>query len=204
MEQRENPAWWAARLGKVTASRVADVVAKNKAGPSASRTNYMAQLICERLTGVVAESFTTPAMQWGIDQEPHARAAYSAKTGNLVDEVGFIDHPEIEGAGASPDGVVEEDGLIEIKCQSLANSLDFILTEKIPSRYRMQMQWQMACTGRPWCDFVSYDARLPENLRLLVIRVDRDDGRIKELEQEVKEFLQELDDKVNKLKKVKL
>ena len=201
MEQRENPAWWAARLGKVTASRIADVCAKGK---GATRDNYMAQLICEILSQKPTESFTTPAMQWGIDQEPHARAAYSAKTGNLVDEVGFIDHPEIEGAGASPDGVVEEDGLIEIKCQSLANSLDFILTEKIPSRYRMQMQWQMACTGRPWCDFVSYDARLPENLRLLVVRVDRDDDRIKELEQEVKEFLQELDDKLNKLKKVKL
>jgi len=203
MEQRTDD-WFAARLGKVTASRVADVVAKGKAGPSASRTNYMAQLICEILSQKPTESFTTPAMQWGIDQEPHARAAYSAKTGNLVDEVGFIDHPEIEGAGASPDGVVEEDGLIEIKCQSLANSLDFILTEKIPSRYRMQMQWQMACTAREYCDFVSYDPRLPEHLQLKVVHVERDQEEIDFLEGEVKAFLTEINEKLKKLKEVKL
>jgi hypothetical protein len=142
-------------------------------------------------------------MQWGTDQEPYARAAYSAKVGELVEEVGFIDHPTIAGAGASPDGLVAE-GLVEIKCPNTATALDWILSGKPPAKYVTQMQWQMACTGRPWCDFVSYDPRLPENLRLLVIRVDRDDDRIKELEQEVKEFLQELDDKVSKLKKVKL
>ena len=203
MEQRENPAWWAARLGKVTASRVADVVAKTKSGVSASRTNYMAQLICERLTGTVAEGYTSAEMQWGTDQEPYARAAYSAKVGELVEEVGFIDHPTIDGAGASPDGLVAE-GLVEIKCPNTATALDWILSGKPPAKYVTQMQWQMACTNRPFCDFASYDPRLPENLRLLVIRVDRDEERIKELEQEVKEFLQELDDKVNKLKEVKL
>lgn len=201
MEQRENPAWWAARLGKVTASRVADVCAKGK---GATRDNYMAQLICEVLSQKPTESFTTPAMQWGIDQEPHARAAYSAKTGNLVDEVGFIDHPEIEGAGASPDGVVEEDGLIEIMCQSLANSLDFILTEKIPSRYRMQVQFQMACTAREYCDFVSYDPRLPEHLQLKVVHVERDQEEIDFLEGEVKAFLAEMNERLEKLKEVKL
>jgi len=200
MEQRTDD-WFAARLGKVTASRAADVCAKGK---GATRDNYMAQLICEILSQKPTESFTTPAMQWGIDQEPHARAAYSAKTGNLVDEVGFIDHPEIEGAGASPDGVVEEDGLIEIKCQSLANSLDFILTEKIPSRYRMQMQWQMACTAREYCDFVSYDPRLPEHLQLKVVHVERDQEEIDFLEGEVKAFLTEINEKLKKLKEVKL
>lgn len=200
MEQRTDD-WFAARLGKVTASRIADVCAKGK---GATRDNYMAQLICEILSQKPTESFTTPAMQWGIDQEPHARAAYSAKTGNLVDEVGFIDHPEIEGAGASPDGVVEEDGLIEIKCQSLANSLDFILTEKIPSRYRMQMQWQMACTAREYCDFVSYDPRLPEHLQLKVVHVERDQEEIDFLEGEVKAFLAEMNEKLEKLKEVKL
>ena len=200
MEQRTDD-WFAARLGKVTASRIADVCAKGK---GATRDNYMAQLICEILSQKPTESFTTPAMQWGIDQEPHARAAYSAKTGNLVDEVGFIDHPEIEGAGASPDGVVEEDGLIEIKCQSLANSLDFILVEKIPSRYRMQMQWQMACTAREYCDFVSYDPRLPEHLQLKVVHVQRDQKEIDFLEGEVKAFLAEMNEKLEKLKEVKL
>lgn len=202
MEQR-SPDWFAARLGKVTASRVADVVAKTKSGTSASRANYLAQLICERLTETVAEGYTSAEMQWGTDQEPYARAAYSAKVGELVEEVGFIDHPTIAGAGASPDGLVAE-GLVEIKCPNTSTALDWILSGKPPTKYITQMQWQMACTNRPWCDFVSYDPRLPENLRLLVIRVDRDDDRIKELEQEVKEFLQELDDKVNKLKKVKL
>ena len=200
MEQRTDD-WFAARLGKVTASRAADVCAKGK---GATRDNYMAQLICEILSQKPTESFTTPAMHWGIDQEPHARAAYSAKTGNLVDEVGFIEHPEIEGAGASPDGVVEEDGLIEIKCQSLANSLDFILTEKIPSRYRMQMQWQMACTAREYCDFVSYDPRLPEHLQLKVVHVERDQEEIDFLEGEVKAFLAEMNEKLEKLKEVKL
>ena len=202
MDQR-SPDWFKARLGKVTASRVADVVAKTKSGASASRTNYLAQLICERLTETVAEGYTSAEMQWGTDQEPYARAAYSAKVGELVEEVGFIDHPTINGAGASPDGLVAE-GLVEIKCPNTSTALDWILSGKPPTKYITQMQWQMACTNRPWCDFVSYDPRLPENLRLLVIRVDRDDDRIKELEQEVKEFLQELDDKVNKLKKVKL
>jgi putative phage-type endonuclease len=202
MDQR-SPDWFKARLGRVTASRVADVVAKGKAGPSASRTNYMAQLICERLTGVVAETYTSAEMQWGTDQEPYARAAYSAKLGELVEEVGFIDHPTISGAGASPDGLVAE-GLVEIKCPNTSTALDWILSGKPPAKYITQMQWQMACTGRPWCDFVSYDPRLPENLRLLVIRVDRDEERIKELEQEVQSFLSELDDKVNKLLEVKL
>jgi len=202
MDQR-SPDWFKARLGRVTASRVADVVAKGKAGPSASRTNYMAQLICERLTGVVAETYTSIEMQWGTDQEPYARAAYSAKVGELVEEVGFIDHPTISGAGASPDGLVAE-GLVEIKCPNTSTALDWILSGKPPAKYITQMQWQMACTNRPWCDFVSYDVRLPENLRLLVIRVDRDEERIKELEQEVQSFLSELDDKVNKLLEVKL
>jgi putative phage-type endonuclease len=202
MDQRSRD-WFKARLGRVTASRVADVVAKGKAGPSASRTNYMAQLICERLTGVVAETYTSIEMQWGTDQEPYARAAYSAKLGELVEEVGFIDHPTISGAGASPDGLVAE-GLVEIKCPNTSTALDWILSGKPPAKYITQMQWQMACTNRPWCDFVSYDPRLPENLRLLVIRVDRDEERIKELEQEVQSFLSELDDKVNKLLEVKL
>jgi putative phage-type endonuclease len=198
MEQRTDE-WFAARLGKVTASRVADVVAKTKAGYSASRENYMADLIVERLTGQKASTFTNAAMERGVEQEPHARAAYSARTGELVEEVGFIDHPAITGSGASPDGLVGE-GCVEFKCPNTATHLDTLLADEVPGKYITQMQWQMACTGRPWCDFVSFDDRLPERLQMFVKRVQRDDKRIAKLEAEVRKFLAEVDEKVTKLK----
>ena len=202
MEQRTDD-WFAARLGKVTASRVADVIAKTKTGYNAGRANYAADLVVERLTGQKASSFTNAAMEWGTEQEPYARAAYSAKTGILVEEVGFLDHPTVAMSGASPDGLAEE-GLVEIKCANTATHLEYIFDGKPPQKYVTQMQWQMACAGKPWCDFVSYDPRLPERLQLLVVRVPRDDDYIKMLEQEVTTFLQELDDKLNKLEKVTL
>jgi putative phage-type endonuclease len=202
MEQRTDE-WFTARLGKVTASRVADVVAKTKNGYSASRDNYMADLIVERLTGQKASSFSNAAMEWGTEQEPNARAAYSARTGELVEEVGFIDHPAITGSGASPDGLVG-DGCVEFKCANTATHLEYVLSGKPPAKYITQMQWQMACTRRPWCDFVSYDPRLPGHLQLLIVRVPRDDKRIAELETEVRKFLAELDDKVTKLQELKL
>jgi len=201
MEQRTDE-WFTARLGKVTASRVADVVAKTKTGYSASRENYMADLIVERLTGQKASSFSNAAMEWGIEQEPNARAAYSARTGELVEEVGFIDHPAIPMSGASPDGLGE--GCVEFKCPNTATHLEYLLAGKPPERYVTQMQWQMACTKRPWCDFVSYDPRLPEHLQLLIVRVPRDGTRIAELEAEVRKFLAELDDKLAKLKELKV
>ena len=200
MEQRTDD-WFAARLGKVTASRVADVIAKTKTGYGAGRANYMADLVVERLTGQKASSFSNAAMEWGTEQEPNAKAAYAAKTGILVEEVGFIDHPTVAMSGASPDGFAEE-GLVEIKCPNTATHLEYIFDGKPPQKYVTQMQWQMACAGKPWCDFVSYDPRLPERLQLLVVRVPRDDDYIKMLEQEVTIFLQELDDKLNKLEKV--
>jgi putative phage-type endonuclease len=202
MEQRTDD-WFAARLGKVTASRVADVIAKTKTGYGAGRANYMADLVVERLTGQKASSFTNPAMEWGTEQEPNAKAAYAAKTGILVEDVGFIDHPTVAMSGASPDGLAE-DGLVEIKCPNTATHLEYIFDGKPPQKYVTQMQWQMACAGKPWCDFVSYDPRLPERLQLMVVRVPRDDGYIKMLEQEVTAFLRELDDKLNKLEKVTL
>jgi putative phage-type endonuclease len=202
MEQRTDD-WFAARLGKVTASRVADVVAKTKSGYSASRDNYMADLIVERLTSQKAAGFSSAAMEWGVEQEPHARAAYSARTGELVEEVGFIDHPTIAMSGASPDGLVNE-GCVEFKCCNTATHLEYLLAGKPPEKYVTQMQWQMACTNRPWCDFVSYDSRLPEHLQMLIVRVPRDDKRIAELEDEVRKFLAELDEKVTKLKELKL
>jgi putative phage-type endonuclease len=202
MEQRTDD-WFAARLGKVTASRVADVIAKTKTGYGAGRANYAADLVVERLTGQKASSFTNAAMEWGTEQEPNAKAAYAAKTGILVEDVGFIDHPTVAMSGASPDGFAEE-GLVEIKCPNTATHLEYIFDGKPPQKYITQMQWQMACAGKPWCDFVSYDPRLPERLQLLVVRVPRDDDYIKMLEQEVTTFLQELDDKLNKLEKVTL
>lgn len=195
--------WFTIRIGKVTASRVADVLAKTKSGYSASRDNYMAQLVCERLTGQKAEGFTNAAMQHGTETEPLARAAYEALKDVLVDEVGFVPHPEIQMAGASPDGLVGDDGLIEIKCPNTATHIDTLLSETVPTKYYTQMQFQLACTGREWCDFVSFDNRLPEELQLFIKRVPRDDTYIKLMEAEIVQFLAELDDKINKLMKVK-
>jgi len=195
--------WFTIRIGKVTASRVADVIAKTKTGYSASRDNYMAQLVCERLTGQKGESFTNAAMQHGTETEPLARAAYEALKDVLVDEVGFVPHPSIIMAGASPDGMVGDDGLIEIKCPNTATHIDTLLSQTVPGKYNTQMQFQMACTGRQWCDFVSFDNRLPEELQLFVTRVPRDEVFIRLIEAEIVQFLAELDDKINKLMKVK-
>lgn len=198
MEQRTEE-WFAARLGKVTASRVADVVARTKSGYSASRDNYMAELICERLTGTKGEFFQNAAMVWGTEQEPRARAAYESAKGVLVEEVGFVPHTSIEDAGASPDGQVEDDGLVEIKCPNTNTHLDFLLSNKIPDKYVTQMMWQMACTNRQWCDYVSFDPRLPENMMIKIVRVRRDDTLIKNLENEVSLFLSELKLKMSTL-----
>jgi putative phage-type endonuclease len=198
MEQRSIE-WFAIRLGKVTASRVADVIAKTKTGYSTSRENYMAQLVCERMTGTMGESFSSTAMQWGTDQEPLARAAYEAAADVLVDEIGFVVHPTIANAGASPDGLVGDVGLIEIKCPNTATHIDTVLSDKVPSKYITQMQWQMACTGRKWCDFVSFDPRMPEGLQLFIQRVDFDAEYVKMLEAEITGFLAELETKIEKL-----
>ncbi len=192
-------AWKALRLGKVTASRVADVIAKTKTGYSASRANYMAQIIAERLTGTAQESFTNAAMQWGTEQEPQARAAYEFYRNETVTEVGFILHPRVDQSGASPDGLVGADGLVEIKCPNTSTHLETLLGQMVPAKYVNQMQWQMACTDRQWCDFVSFDPRLPEHMRLFVKRVPRDDKRIKELEIEVSGFLLEVAVKLSEL-----
>ena len=201
MDQRSEE-WFKARLGKVTASRVADVIAKTKTGYSASRENYMAQLVVERMTNTQAESFTNAAMQWGTDQEPFARAAYEVQQNVLVDETGLVDHPTIEMAGASPDGLVGEDGLVEIKCPNTATHIDTLLTQTVPGKYITQMQFQMACTGRQWCDFVSFDPRMPTKAQLFIKRVQRDEAFIKEMEQEITKFLAEVTAKVEQLNKL--
>lgn len=197
--EQGTPEWFAARLGNVTASRVADVIAKTKSGYSASRENYMAQLICERMTGTVAESYTNAAMQWGTETEPLARAAYESLADVLVDEVGYIAHPTIERAGASPDGLIGVFGLLEIKCPNTATHIDTLISEQVPTKYITQMQWQMSCTGRTWADFVSFDPRLPSGLQMFVKRVEFDAEYVAMLKEEVTKFLTELDAKISKL-----
>ena len=194
-----SPEWFAQRLGKVTASRLVDVLAKVKAGEAAARANYRAELVAERLTGKVAEGFSNAAMKWGTDCEPLARAAYEAEFGLLVEEVVRVQHPTIANTGASPDGLVSTGGLIEIKCPETKAHIDTLLSRAAPAKYIPQMQWQMACTGRAWVDFVSFDPRMPSDLQLFVCRVLRDDDLIRQYETEVCAFLAEVDATVTSL-----
>jgi len=197
MEQRTEE-WFAARCGKVTASRVADIIAKIKTGASASRDNYLAQLVCERMTGKPAESYSNSAMQWGVEQEIYARSAYEAKMDLLVTEVGFIDHPQIAMSGASPDGLAAE-GMVEIKCPNTATHIDTLLSRTVPAKYITQIMWQMACADRPWCDFVSFDPRLPERHQLFIKRINYDPEMVNMLENSVIQFLGDVDLKIQQL-----
>lgn len=195
VEQR-SPEWFALRTGLVTASKVADVMAVTKSGPSAMRKNYLADIVAEKLTGERREGFSNAAMQWGTDMEPQARAAYAFLHDADVVEVGFVTHDDVPGLGASPDGLVGDDGMVEIKCPNTATHIDTLLTGKIDRKYILQMQTQMACTGRAWCDFVSFDPRLPAAMQLFVHRVQRDEKMIAEIEAAVTEFVAEADAQV--------
>jgi len=192
--------WKLERLGKVTASRMDDLMAKTKTGYGAGRANYMAQLIAERLTGTPADNYTNAAMQWGTEQEPAARAAYEFYRDMQVTEVGFILHPSISDSGASPDGLVGNHGLVEIKCPNTATHIDTLLSGSIHGKYIKQMMWQMACTGRNWCDFVSYDPRMPANLCMFVKRVELNEAVINEMESEVLYFMEEMNKKLEQLR----
>lgn len=190
------------RMGKLTASKIILALNRTKGGWCASRENVMVEMAVERLTGNAQESFTTTAMQWGKDTEPLGRMAYEFKTNQTVKEVAFVEHPEIDWAGASPDGVIHlvTDsgpspmcmGLVEIKCPNTATHIKFITTGSIPKKYIWQMQWQMACTRALWCDYASYDPRMPAHLQLKIVRVERDDAVIAALEHDAKEFLAEV------------
>lgn len=193
------PEWFAARLGNASASRISDIIARTKSGYSASRENYLTELVLERF-GIPQESFTSAAMEWGTQTEPLARMAYEARTGDIVREVGYILHPTIKHAGASPDGIVFDEGLLEIKCPISKTHFEYLLAGEVPNKYKPQMAWQMACTNRKWCDFVSFDPRVPEKLQYFHIRYDRDDSYIAMLEEEVKLFLIEVDAKFEQLK----
>ena len=203
MEQRTEE-WFAARLGKVTASRVADVIAKTKSGYSASRDNYMAQLICERLTGQQGESFTNSAIQWGVANEALAISAYENATNVLVEAVGFVDHPTIAMSGASPDGLVADNIICEVKCPQTNTQIETLLADKVPTKYLPQIQWQLRCCERQWADFISYDPRLPQDLQLFVKRVEFNQTYVAMLEEEVINFLEELEIKVAKLTNLKV
>lgn len=192
MQQRTDE-WWSARCGRVTASKVKDVMAKGRGGaPSATRQNYMMQLLCERLTGKREEGFTSAAMQRGTDLEPIARSAYEVDKGVMTVETGLILHPKIEGFGASPDGLVGDRGMLEIKSPNTATHVFTLQSGKHDPQYEWQMLAQMACADRDWVDFVSFDDRLPEELQYACFRFHRDEKRIREMEAEVKHFLEEL------------
>jgi hypothetical protein len=188
------------RLGKVTASRVADILAKTKTGPSASRQNYLIELALQRVTGTFEQSFTTPAMQDGIDRESQARVLYEVTTSNFVDQVAFIDHPTIVGFGASPDGLINLDGMCEIKCRANAGHWEVIKTKEIPKKYWIQQQAQLSCANREWNDYVGYNPNFPDKSKLFVQRVYRDEVFITEMEEQIKQFLDEVQVEVNLMK----
>ena len=188
--------WRNARAGSLGSSSLHEVVARTKTGWSASRANRMSTLIVERLTGIPQETYVNAAMQDGIEREPEARAAYAFRTDADVVEVGIALHPSIKGTHASPDGLVGTDGLVEIKCPQQSAHLALLLGEAIPSKYLIQMQWQLRCCDRAWADFVSYNPSFPENMRLFIQRIKRDDGHISELESAVRQFIAEIDEKI--------
>jgi putative phage-type endonuclease len=195
-----SPEWRLARCGSLGASRMADAVARTKSGYGASRNNLMAELLVERLTGLPTEGYTNAAMQWGSEREPEARAAYEFRADVDVEQIGLITHPTLAGTHASPDGLIGDDGMLEIKCPNTATHVETLLDGDVAGKYVTQMQWQMACAGRKWCDFVSYDPRMPESMSLFVKRVMRDDVHIATLETEARKFIAELDAKVSELR----
>ena len=197
-----SPEWHQARLGKVPASRISDVAAKIKTGWGARRAKYMGELIAESLTHEPTPSYINAAMQHGTDTAPQAAAAYAFYTDAELELVGFVDHPKIDQAGCSPDRLIGKDGLVEIKCPQTSTHIDTLLGSSIPKKYIDQMQWQMACTKRKWCDFVSFDPRMPPETQLFIQRVERDKERIKELEEMVVEFLTEMNEKIDRLTKL--
>jgi putative phage-type endonuclease len=197
--EQSSAEWLAARCGSLGASSIADMVAKTRTGWGASRFNLAARIVCERLTGTPQDSYTNAAMQWGHDTEPQARAMYEFMRDAAVQQVGLVLHPSINKSHASPDGLVGDDGLIEIKCPNTATHIETLLSEDVEGKYVKQMQWQMACCGRAWCDFVSFDPRLPAEMQMFVQRVARDDEFIAELEREARAFLSEVEKTISTL-----
>lgn len=178
--------WFAARNGRLTASRICDVMAKLKSGgEAAARRNYRTEILCERLTGSSADHYVSPAMERGTAEEPFARTAYEIETGLMVDQTGFVLHPIYDFTGASPDGLVETDGGVEFKNPNTATHLEWMVAGVVPEEHKDQLLWNMACCEREWWDFVSRDSRLPPKLQNFIVRLPRDDKRIAQIEAEV-------------------
>lgn len=192
--------WKQARLGHVTASNMAEVMSKGKGTAEAvGRYKYKVRLVAERLTMTAGESYTNAAMQWGIEQEQFACIAYEAQKETFVDKIGFVLHPDIKWLGVSPDRIVGHEGLIEVKCPNTTTHLDYLFDNKVPAEYYKQIQCQLWVTGRQWCDFVSYDPRLPKRNQLLIVRTERDESLIKEMEVQTLQFLAEVETLIIKL-----
>lgn len=189
-EQRTD-SWYAQRLGFCTGSRVNDALAKKG---SATRENYLWQLVAERLTGISQDNFQpTAAMIRGTEQEPISKAAYEATTGRFVTDVGFVKHPTIQWFGASPDGLIDDDGVLEMKNPNSATHLQYLKSGEPPTKYKNQMICQILCTGRKWADFVSFDSRLPESKQLFIVRYEPTNEEIEKLLTGVQEFLAEVE-----------
>lgn len=197
-------AWLQERIGHCTASQFSDVLSKIKTGEAATRRKYRIKLITERLTGMPVQGYVNAAMQWGTQTEPEARMAYEALRGALVEETGFLKHPRMAWCGASPDGLVGDDGMVEIKCPESTTHLEWMDGHAVPAEHIPQIQGQMLVTGRKWVDFVSYDPRFPAHLQLFVVRVPRDEEYIQKLEAEVSRFLAEVNTSYNALMGVSL
>ena len=197
-------AWKQCRCGLITASKIADVMAKGKNGAeSTGCINYRAQLVCERLTGCVTEGYKNAYMERGNEDEAAARDCYSFTTGNDVEQIAFVKHPTIQMAGCSPDGLIGDDGIVEIKRKIPALHIDYILKDRVPPEYVKQIQWQLACTGRAWCDFASYCPELPEEMQLFVKRMERDDEMIAEMEAAVIAFDESVEKMIAELKRLR-
>jgi putative phage-type endonuclease len=192
-----SPEWHEQRRGRVTGSRIHCLIAS---GNGAGRKSYMRELLLERLTGKVAEGFRSAAMDRGTELEADAVRAYEFFHDQTSIEVGFVTHPTLDLAGASPDRLVGHDGVVEVKCPLGPAHLDFLEGKSIKPEYVSQMQWEMACTGRAWCDFVSFNPDFPEAMRLRVVRVQRDEAHIRKLEAATRSFLEELSIEVDKLR----
>lgn len=201
--EQGSPEWLMARLGKITASKVAEVLAVTKNGPSERRTKYLWQLVSERLTGDFTRTYTNDAMLWGIENEPIAREFYEALNDVKVEQVGLYVHPRFDFAAASPDGLVGDDGLIEIKCLTTVNHIRAIYDNQPPKDYLPQVHWQMACTGRQWCDLTLFDPRVPLEMQLHTFRIERDDEEIEKMEDHVLTFNGEIEGIIAKLRSMK-
>lgn len=200
MEQG-TPGWLALRLGKITASRFKDVMTNGRGGnPSKAAESYMIELAIEKITGNSLPFFENDAMRHGTETEPQARAMYELISGNEVSEVAFIEHNEF--VGVSPDGLIGNDGLIEIKCPNTKTQVErFLSGVGLPSDYKWQVHGQIWVAEREWCDFLSFDDRIDTTAQYLCTRVHRDESLIKELSERVSKFSDELQNMIVKLSK---